>query len=120
MPNLSVGFRSLGLATLPAVLALFGRPALAQAQTGEIRGRIATTAKTAPAIGSSAIRLEGTSIRATPDSTGAFIIPNVPTGTYTLVVMLVSSDSYRRAVTVDAGRVTEVAIDRKSTRLNSS
>ena len=110
MPNKSLGFRALGpLSQLIVRLALAG-PATAQAPAGEIRGRITSAAKPAPVFSGATVILEGTSFRATADSAGRFVLPNVPAGSYTLVADVAGAASDRRTVTVEPGRTTEVEI----------
>src|ERR1044071_8085903 len=110
MPNTSLGFRAVAsLVQVVAFIAL-ARPAPAQPPAGEIRGRITSRTGTASRIAGGTLPLEGTALPAPPDSAGGFPIPNVPAGSYTLVVKVGGVESYRRTVAIEPGRATEVVI----------
>ena len=84
------------------------RSAEAQTHTGTIRGTVTEQSTEQPLPGAN-VRLEGTQRGAATDSTGAFVIRDVPVGTYALRFRFVGYETYVQTdVVVRAGRATVV------------
>ena len=66
-----------------------------QAQTGTIRGTITDAKTNEPLIGASVL-IAGTTHGAAADLDGNYVIQNVPSGTYSLVVSYVAYESVTR------------------------
>ena len=92
------------LATLLCLLLLagFGFPSGAFAQTGSVSGRV-TDAKN-EGIPGATVLVEGTSLGGSSNVDGTYSIQNVPAGAQTLVVSFVGYNSMRLPVTVAAGQ----------------
>lgn len=96
-PRLHVGgLRLAGLALLIATATA------ASAQTGTITGLVADGVTDEPIPGAT-VRLEGTTLGASTDADGEYVLSRVPAGQYTLAVSFVGYRTYRTDVTVDAG-----------------
>jgi iron complex outermembrane receptor protein len=85
-----------------------------------ISGSIADS--TGDALPAAVIRIEGTSLRATSDATGAYRIERVPAGTHTVLVSLIGYKPSRRDVTVgpEAAEITDFVLERAPIRLAST
>ncbi len=95
------------------LLAAFGFPSGAFAQTGSVSGRI--TDSTNEAIPGATVIVEGTSLGSSSNGDGTYNIPNVTAGPHTLIISFVGFNSVRRSVTIVGGQNTEV-----STRLTEN
>jgi len=87
---------------------LFLAPMIAQAQEtfGTLQGRVVTSdGQPAELIN---VWLQGTSLGSVTDSSGHFLIAQIPPGTYTLVVSAVGLETQTRRVTIRAGEVTHL------------
>ena len=84
------------------LLAGFGFPSGAFAQTGSVSGRV-TDAKN-EGIPGATVLVEGTSLGGSSNVDGTYSIQNVPAGAQTLVVSFVGYNSVRLPVTVAAGQ----------------
>jgi iron complex outermembrane recepter protein len=90
---------------LPAILLLSAAAAPIAAQTGTVRGSVADSAGT-PLAGASVI-VEGSGLRTTSGSTGAYEIRGVPSGTRTLRARLIGYGATTAQVTVPEGGAVE-------------
>lgn len=88
------------IASLVLVLAILFVPCISFAQSGTVSGTVTDT--TGTAVPDAIVRIEGSSLRATTDASGAYQISGVPPGTHTLVVGLIGFKPSKHAVTVDA------------------
>lgn len=78
------------------------------AQNGTIKGKVFTTdQKTAMGV---SVGLEGTTLGGTTDEKGAFIIPRVKPGSYTLKVQMIGMQPQEQQVTVEPGKSTQVSL----------
>jgi len=85
-------------------------PALAQ-QTGQVTGRVIDRSTGQPLIGAQ-VYLENTTIGAITQDNGRYLILNVPTGTYTVMVQMIGFHEGREEnVRVQAGQVSSVDFD---------
>ena len=87
------------------LLAGFGFPSGAYAQTGSVSGRV-TDSKN-QGIPGATVLIEGTSLGSSSNVDGTFNLQNVPAGAQTLVISFIGYNSVRRPVTVVAGQNTE-------------
>ena len=92
-----------------AMLGLFG-PALLGAQTtGIVQGRITDQANGQP-LANAQVRIEGTVLGSLSDASGAFTIPNVPTGRRMVVARRIGYGEVRRPIDVASGTPVTVEI----------
>src|SRR4030042_5035964 len=84
---------------LLAVAMLLGATVIAEAQTGQIAGRV-TDSETGSALPGANIFLKGTSLGAASDIDGNYIIPNVPPGTYNVTVKYIGYEDLNFTVQV--------------------
>ena len=85
-----------------AMLGLFG-PALLGAQTtGIVQGRITDQANGQP-LANAQVRIEGTVLGSLSDASGAFTIPNVPTGRRMVVARRIGYGEARLPIDVASG-----------------
>ncbi|HEU0014353.1 MAG TPA: TonB-dependent receptor [Longimicrobium sp.] len=93
--------------TLLLALVLALCPALAQAQSGIVRGTVA--GKDGEALAGARVHITGARIGATTNPLGAFMLRGVPVGEHTVTVSHVGYQTATRPVTVTAGEETLVA-----------
>lgn len=93
-------------ALLALVLATF--PALAQAQTGTVRGTVA--GRDGEALSAARVTVAGTRLGTTTDARGAFVLSGVPSGTQQLRVSHLGFRDVTQAVAVRPGEETLVAV----------
>jgi len=79
------------------------------AQTGTIKGTVTDTKSKEPLIGTT-VMLKGTTIGATTDFDGNYVIPKVKPGSYTLLVSFISYDSQELPVVVKSGQETRINV----------
>jgi len=72
------------------------------------------------ALESATVAIEGTTKGAVTDGDGAFMIANIPSGKYQLVVSSVGYETYRRSISLKAGEVATFAIQIKETDVQLS
>ena len=83
-----------------AMLGLFAPMVVsAQTTTGSVQGRVTDAANGQP-LANAQVRIEGTVLGSLSDATGAFAVPNVPTGRRTLVARRIGYAEERRVVDV--------------------
>jgi TonB-linked SusC/RagA family outer membrane protein len=99
--------------TLGLVLALLVlttvNPASAQ-ERGTVTGTVVAAGSLAP-LASTQVYLEGTGIGGLSNPSGRFLLLNVPTGTYTVVVERIGYATGRQEITVRAGESTSVSFE---------
>ncbi|HWK89007.1 MAG TPA: TonB-dependent receptor [Longimicrobium sp.] len=93
--------------TLLLALVLAVCPALAQAQSGIVRGTVA--GKDGEALAGARVAIAGARIGATADALGVFVLRGVPAGEHTVSVSHVGYKAATRTVTVTAGEESLVA-----------
>jgi iron complex outermembrane receptor protein len=93
---------------LSAVLLTAAGPLYAQ-QTGAVEGRV-TSAETGAPLPDANVVLDGPQRGAATDSTGRFVIEDVETARYELVVSRVGYAQYRQSVRVEPGQTAEVDV----------
>jgi iron complex outermembrane recepter protein len=76
-------------------------PALLLAQSSELRGRLTDASTNEPLVGAT-VTLVGTTMGASSDATGNFVLSNVPTGQYTMHVAYVGYVTAERRITLGA------------------
>jgi outer membrane receptor protein involved in Fe transport len=76
-------------------------PTILLAQNSEIRGRLTDASTNEPLVGAT-VTLVGTTMGASSDASGSFVIANIPTGSYTLRVAYVGYVSAERRITLGA------------------
>lgn len=86
----------------------------AYSQHAQLSGTVQST----DAVPGATVRLDGANISAKTDDNGAFILPNIPGGQYTLIVEAVGYIAHREPVTFTQGERKSIAITLKSDRLN--
>lgn len=92
-----------------AVVIAFGlahQPTAAQAQTGEVRGRV-TAEATGEYLQGAQVVLEGTGYASPVDRSGHFRLQRVAAGTYHLLARYIGYNAFRAEVVVTAGAVVE-------------
>lgn len=96
------------LRCIPVVIAfgLAQQPTAAQAQTGEIRGRV-TADETGQNLQGAQVMLEGTGHSTLVDRSGSYRLQRVPAGTYRLLVRYIGYVAFRTQVAVAPGGVVE-------------
>jgi TonB-dependent SusC/RagA subfamily outer membrane receptor len=83
---------------------------LAQAQAGRLTGSVTDAGTLAP-LNSVQVFIEGTSINALTNSAGAYTLPTVPPGTYTLVARRIGfQEAKHLSVVVNAGATTTLNV----------
>ena len=86
------------------LILLFCLPSFAQVQTGSIKGSVTTAgAKPEPLV---SITIKGTTKGTHTDNNGAYEIPNIQPGSYTLVVKHIGLVAQSKTVVVKAGEAT--------------
>ena len=95
------GRRRRSLALLVAAVAVWLSPAAASAQA-TLRGRIVDEATAAP-LGDARIQIVGTSLAASANADGRYVISNVPAGPIDVRVTHVGHGEQRRSIRVDNG-----------------
>ena len=81
-----------------------------QASAQQIRGKITDAATNEPIIGATAI-IEGTSIVASAAADGTFVLNNIPPGTYTVSVIMLSYKKFSsEPLNIRAGSVIELNV----------
>src|SRR2546426_1702926 len=93
-----------GLASLCVLALATGQ---LRAQTDTLKGRVIDEQSGTPLVGAN-IYLEKTSYGVASDSKGAYVIPNVPPGTYSLAVSYVGYEQFRQEVAIRAGETQTV------------
>ena len=101
--SLRNGARGLGMAAMAALVLA----SAVEAQTGTIVGTV-TDAASARALESAQVYIEGVGIGTLTNSSGRFLLVNVPAGDHTVVVELVGYRSSSQSVTVSAGGTAQV------------
>ena len=103
------------LQTLAAAVLVLALPGFAAAQNGAVAGRV--VGDDGSAVIGAQISLQGTGLGSVTNSRGAYLIVNVPAGTYTLQVQNIGYQTAEVSVTVTAGststsnfRLTETAV----------
>jgi len=86
------------------IIVLLFSIAIAQAQTGDIRGFVYDKTTGEPMIYTN-VYLSGTSIGATTDEDGLYSIPKVPVGNYTLMCTFVGMDTFQINISITAGKI---------------
>ena len=92
--------------TLVTALGLVARPTAAEAQTGEVRGRV-TAEETGRHLPGAQVVLEGTAHGTLVERSGYYRLPRVPAGTYRLLVRYIGYTPFRARVVVSAGETVE-------------
>ena len=90
------------VAVCAIVLVLTAVSAVAQVSTGEVSGRVTSSRDSQP-LGLVQVDLVGSPLSVVTDSAGAFRIPNVPAGTYTLRASVVGFRVIEQVFTLAAG-----------------
>ena len=100
---------------LALAMLLFVLPdAAAQAQNGSVVGRVLAARTTQP-LASVTIEIEGTRLGAVTDGDGRFRIPNVPTGSRTIVARRIGYGQARQTVNVEVDRPTTADFELQAT-----
>lgn len=89
---------------LPLVLGIVLMAHVTRAQEGSISGSV-ENAEGSPLVGANVI-VEGTELGTSTDAEGAYSIPAVPEGTYTVMGSYIGYESSRQTVTVQEGPIT--------------
>ncbi len=106
-----------GAAGVAALLALAMAGASAQAQTGVISGLVLDDASQRP-LANAQILVAGTGIGQLSNSSGRFVLLNVPAGEHTVQVTLIGYESAERTVTVSPGQTANIDIGMSSTAIS--
>ena len=106
-----------GALGVAAVLAFAVVAAPAQAQTGVIQGQVLDGASRRP-LGNAQVLVEGTGIGQLTNSSGNFLLLNVPSGEQTVQVTLIGYGETEQAVTVSPGQTTSIDIELSSTAIS--
>lgn len=99
------------------LLALAIASAPIQAQTGVIQGQVLDAASSRP-LGDAAVRVAGSGIGQLTNSSGRFVLLNVPPGDHVVLATLIGYDTAEETVAVAAGRTTTVEIEMSSTAIS--
>ncbi len=106
-----------GAAGLFALVALTVAAAPAQAQSGVIQGQVLDGASQRP-LANAQVLVEGTGIGQISNSSGRFVLLNVPAGEHTVRVTLIGYTETERTVTVSAGETASIDIEMSSTAIS--
>ena len=106
-----------GAAGLVALVALTVAAAPVQAQTGVIQGQVLDGASQRP-LANAQVLVEGTGIGQISNSSGRFVLLNVPAGEHTVRVTLIGYTEAEQAVTVAAGETASIDIEMSSTAIS--
>ena len=87
------------------------------AQTGSVAG-IVSDENENPLAGANVV-VEGTTLGASTDDDGGFLIPNVPAGNYTISVTYVGYESGSQSAVVEAGKTAKVVFSLKAAQLTA-
>ena len=82
-----------------------------QSQSGSLHGQVRDAGRISEAVGALRVKLQGTALETTTDSTGQFSFMGVPAAPYVVVVTPRGGAALTRKVRVTAGAVTEVSLD---------
>lgn len=74
----------------------------ATAQNASIRGKVTVEGK--PALNAT-IHLEGTAKSSVADSTGSFVLNNIPSGNYALQASYIGFDKFEKSISLKSGQV---------------
>ena len=105
-----------GAAGLVALVALTIAAAPVQAQTGVIQGQVLDGASQRP-VANAQVLVAGTGIGQLSNSSGRFILLNVPSGEHIVQVTLIGYTETEQAVTVAAGETVSIDIEMSSTAI---
>lgn len=105
---------AIGLAALFTLAVFTAVPA--HAQTGVIQGQVLDGASQRP-LSNAQVLVEGTGIGQLTNSSGRFVLLNVPAGEQTVRVTLIGYDEAERTVTVSAGQTSSIDIEMSSTAI---
>jgi len=111
-------FKRLVSGTLGAVAILFAVAAApAQAQTGVVQGQVLDGASRRP-LDNAQVLVAGTGIGQLTNSSGNFLLLNVPAGEHTVQVTLIGYTEAEQTVTVSAGQTASVEFELTSTAIS--
>ena len=105
-----------GAAGLVALVALTVAAAPVQAQTGVIQGQVLDGASQRP-VANAQVLVAGTGIGQLSNSSGRFILLNVPSGEHIVQVTLIGYTEAEQAVTVAAGETVSIDVEMSSTAI---
>ena len=106
-----------GALGLAAALACAIPAAPVQAQTGVIQGQVLDGASRRP-LGNAQVLVEGTGIGQLTNSSGNFLLLNVPAGEQAVQVTMIGYNEARQTVTVSAGQTASVDFELTSTAIS--
>ena len=106
---------ALGLLALLALTATAATPALAQ--TGVVQGQVVDAASMRP-LSNVQVLVEGTGIGLLTNSSGRYVLLNVPAGEHTVQATLIGYDQASQTVTVAAGQTATADIQMSSTAIS--
>ncbi len=104
------------VAGLPLLLALAAGAAPTQAQTGVIQGQVLDVESRRP-LADADVGVPGSGIGQVTNSSGRFVLLNVPVGDHTVRAALLGYDAAEHAVTVAAGQAVTIEIEMSPTAI---
>lgn len=116
MKHNKIFFKSLATLTLASLLFTFA--AIAQQNSGIIKGFVYDKASGEPMIFTNVL-LQGTKMGAQTDVDGYFTISQIPEGTYTILTSLIGYDTFKSSVTIKNGSIItrKIFLTQKETEL---
>ncbi len=98
------------------VAALLALPAMAEAQTGTVQGRVLDAATGGP-LSSAQVSIPGTGLGGLTNADGRFLLLEVPVGQHAVEVLLIGYAEQQQQVTVQAGQVSTMEFRLESSAL---